>query len=765
MNNRFQRGRLGPIADYALLLGSGAGAVASLATQNAALATVPMTALVAAGLLNRRRIEQLLRQSDAAIADLEGQLISEVSVLTEQVSALPSPESITQLQRSAMAYSDRNITHCIESIDRLQRDFTHRLEALEAPDLSGFQQETTELRDQYTNLCTTVSNLSKQIERFSHAPRLEVTETDVAQLKTEVMQLRVSLESLSSESKTAQATLQDAVRHLDRRLRQMPNGADPNMLKGEVRELIKAVSDLVPRRDFVSLTEKLKAVQDNQEHLQHVVDRLRSGPDGMTSGQVAPTSIEVHQFRTDLAALATGLRQVENRLDDISVPFDITAEIRGTTATYLSGLQWQLSMLEQQTQDLMQQQEAWSAQPHSRLPVPLPPKSDAAAEKPDEGFQWLMSLRSNFQEQGWSAIEQSLSEALDSVSERLVLVWPWTSTVELDARLVDRFTELLAGGCRLEIGWCHPGDRTEGHLLRAIAQQWRLTTMQRRLLKSTLNHLLPLKQKYPELFSFKILGTKEQFIICDHRYAILGLQALPATSSVFPELDLRVKTSDTHIINQLLYRFEHPDMLPEEADAYFNRAVTRYDLRDAEGAVADYAQVLRLQPDDPVALNNRGLIMADKKHYQRAMDDFDQALRRYPHLFAARCNRGWLQMHQGNLNAAIADFSAAIQTSGKQVAIPYFYRGQARQRLDDSLGAIADFSQAIQKSPRAALPYCYRGAVYQRQGDVKRAINDLETAAAIMHAQGDHQALSRVTQALSSLKQAELTQPISLHSA
>ncbi|NEQ46028.1 MAG: hypothetical protein F6K00_21795 [Leptolyngbya sp. SIOISBB] len=768
MNNQSPSSRWSPLADYALMLGSGVGAVASLATQNAAVATVPMTALVAMGLLNRRRVEQLVKRNNGAIADLKGQFFSEVSVLTEQVSALPSPEAITQLQRSAMAYTDRNITHCIESLDRTERDLNQRLDTLASPDLSGLHQETAALRDQYIEMCTSVSNLSKQVERLSHLPRMEATETDVSQLKTEVMQLRVSLESVGSESKTAQATLQDAVRHLDRRLRQMPNGADPNMLKGEVRELIKAVSDLVPRRDFLALAEKLKIVQESQETLRQTLDHLRSTPEATANDQVClmPSARnEMQQFQADLVTLSSGLQQVESRLEDIAVPFDITTEIRGTTATYLSGLQWQLSMLEQQTQDLMDKQQAWAAQPQQHLPEATSRPSGTYSPENKHQCEWLMALQGRSTESGWSAIDQALFRALDEVSERLVLVWPWASTLELDQRLVERFAELLAGGCRLDIGWCHPGDRHQGRLLKSIAQQWRLTTAQRRLLKSTLNLLLPLKQKYPDRFSFKILGTKEQFIICDQQYAMVGLQSLPATSSVFPELDVRVKTRDSTVIAQLLQRFEQPDALPEDADAYFNRAVTRYDLRDAEGAVMDYAQVLRLKPDDAVALNNRGLIWAEKKHYQRALDDFDHALSHHPQLFAARCNRGWLQMQRGYLDEAIADFSQAIQTQQADTAIPYFYRGHARQNLGDILGAISDFTQAIQKNSRAALPYCYRGAAYQRQNDFNRAIHDLETAASLMHAQGDHRSLAQITQALTALKRVELTQPLALHSA
>jgi len=763
VNNR----RWFPVVEYALLLGSGAGAVASLATQNAAAASLPVSALVALGLMNRRRIDRALKITEEGLGSLEEKLVTEVSILTEQVSALPSPESITNLQRSATAQTDRAIAQFSDGLQKTRRELERRIEQFESPDLSHLYQDTAQLQDQYTYVCTTLSNLSKQIERLSNLPRMEATEADVSQLKTEIMQLRVSLEALGGESKIAQATLQDAVRHLDRRLRQMPNSADPYLLKGEVRELVKAVADLVPRRDFASLSEKLQGVQATQENLRQRVDRILTASEWINqNGRGRLELPEVKAMQAEMSQLAEGLKQVESRLEDISVPFDITAEIRGTTATYLSGLQWQFALLEKQTEELMErQQKIPSAAESGSLLVNLPMTVEATPTiAPTPAFQWLTAFRGDHPEEQWSAIDQALYQALDEVSERLVLVWPWSSAVALDSALTERFAEILARHCRLEIGWCHPGDRREGRLLKTIAQQWHLSTAQRQLLKSTLNRLLPLKQAHPEHFSFKILGTDEQFLVCDRDYAIVGLKSLPAASSSFPQLDLRVKTTEGTVINQLLHRFDNPDLLPEDATAYFNRAITRYDLRDPEGAIADFSQVLQLNPDDAVTFNNRGIIWAEKKHYQRALEDFDQAIHLEPYLFAARCNRGWLLMNQGKPNQAIADFDIAIHTEAT-AALPYFYRGTARQRLGDSLSAIADYTKAIQNDGQVAIPYCYRGAAYQRQGDIPRAITDLEMAASLLHAQGDHRSLAQVTQVLSSLKQAELTQPLRLHSA
>ena len=751
------------VTEYALLLGSGAGAIASLATQNAAIVSLPVTALIGLSLLNRRRIDQSINQSSEKLNLLEEQALTEVSILSEQISALPTPEAMKNFQQAAMEYSDRAVMQCSQLLEQAKRELEHQVGNLTIPDLGAVHQEMTQLQDQYTDLNTTLNNLNKQVDRLSSLHRMEETEDDIAQLRTEIMQLRVSLETLSGDSKTAQATLQDAVRHLDRRLRQIPANTDPNLLKGEVRELIKTVADLVPRREFSLLSEKFQGIQETQESLRQTIDRLQLSGGAISQNGHAPSPMpEIKALESELANLADGLKQVESRLEDVAVPFDITSEIRGTTATYLSSLQWQLALLEQQTQEMTKHQKDLNGSPI--LDPSLVPSAPAQASASDGPIQWLTAFRGETTEGQWSAIDQALMQAIDDVSERLILVWPWSSAVELDNRLIGRFSEILEQNCRLEIGWCHPGNRQEGRLLKGIAQQWGLTTAQRQLLKSTLNQLLPLKQKYPEHFSFKILGTDEQFLVCDDAYAIVGLQALPAASSAFTELDLRVRTTETSVIEQLQHRFDNPDVLPEDATAYFNRAITRYDLRDPDGAIADFSQVIRMNPEDAVASNNRAIIWAEKKQFQRALEDLNRAIEADSYLFSARCNRGWLLMNQGNLSQALADFDHAIQADPNS-AIPYFYRGTARQKLGDSLGAIADYTQAIQSNDQVALPYCYRGATYQRLGDISRAISDLETAASILHAQGNHRSLAQVTQVLSSLKQPEVVQPLQLRTA
>ncbi|WP_052288226.1 helix-turn-helix domain-containing protein [Leptolyngbya iicbica] len=83
--------KLSSSTEYALIFGAGASAAMSLAAQQIAAASVPVTALVAIGLLNRRRLDRHIQSSE-----LPGSLLEEQSPRTQtdaspQVSAQPMP--------------------------------------------------------------------------------------------------------------------------------------------------------------------------------------------------------------------------------------------------------------------------------------------------------------------------------------------------------------------------------------------------------------------------------------------------------------------------------------------------------------------------------------------------------------------------------------------------------------------------------------------------------------------------------------------------
>jgi len=86
-------------------------------------------------------------------------------------------------------------------------------------------------------------------------------------------------------------------------------------------------------------------------------------------------------------------------------------------------------------------------------------------------------------------------------------------------------------------------------------------------------------------------------------------------------------------------------------------------------------------------------------------------------------NRGMKQDYRG----AIAIFSELIQRY-PTYADAYFNRGIARAKLQDYQGAIADQTKAIDLNPQLAEAYQRRAEIYWQLGNYSQAKDDLRTA-------------------------------------
>lgn len=669
--------------EYALLLGSGAGAIAAVATQQALLAAAPLSLLAALGLISRQQLQLKLKRSQSVMLSINSRLDKRLLDMQEQLKDLPTHDQLKVIRQSMLAQNKQDILSLSQVMEHMRKKLTSQIDEKEFPELQELREYLVKLQERYTDLSIDLKDVKSRCQQLSDMSRLEATETMVSKLETELMQLRVHLESLGANVKNNYTGLNDRLNYLKQQVQQLTTEERQSLLRGEVQELVKTVSEMVSRDEFLMLSTQLK---------ESTADKL------------------------------------------------ILQELQTQNSNQTEQLLQRINMLEQQL-DMMTDSVLEAV---AETLAPLSPDPAAGVTE----HQWLLDFDTSA---GISNSRHALEQLLAQARERLVLVWPWADSVELDDDLLEQFRQLLGRNCRLDIGWCHQGDQREPALLRNISQRWSKNSTQHQQLKYALNQLLPLKQEYPRLFSFKILGTTENVAICDATCALIGMQALSTQISLFPTVKLKLRTTDPAVIQPLIQRFENPAIDAEDAGAFFNRGITRYDIRDCMGAIEDFTQVINIRPSAAV-YNARGVAWVDMGDYAKALQDFGHGIRLDARLFAARCNRGVLRIVVRDYGGALNDLEAAADLR-PQSAIPYFYQGQARQCLGDLPGASQQFGLAIERQPDLALPYCYRGAAYQKQGNLSQAVADLETAARLLRSSGDVTNLNQVMRKLERLKQ------------
>jgi predicted O-linked N-acetylglucosamine transferase (SPINDLY family) len=149
-----------------------------------------------------------------------------------------------------------------------------------------------------------------------------------------------------------------------------------------------------------------------------------------------------------------------------------------------------------------------------------------------------------------------------------------------------------------------------------------------------------------------------------------------------------------------------------DADAYFKRGLTLAEQGKYEDAVANYQQVLLLQPNSVAARNNLGNVFMWQGKLAEAVDSFRQALRCNPQSVDANYNLGRVLEKQEKLDEALAQFYQVVRLN-EDHAGAYLSLGSVLKELGRPEDAIAAFRSALQIKPDAAdAPLIHSNVVY-----------------------------------------------------
>lgn len=131
------------------------------------------------------------------------------------------------------------------------------------------------------------------------------------------------------------------------------------------------------------------------------------------------------------------------------------------------------------------------------------------------------------------------------------------------------------------------------------------------------------------------------------------------------------------------------------------RGYQRLQAGDYKGALEDYNEVVRLEPDDPENYLNRGLVREKMKDLAGALADYSHALKLDEKNPKAWVSRGNVVSKLGNWKEALEDYTVAI-TLDKSYALAYHNRGIARQNSGDQVGACEDLKTALKLGVKEA---------------------------------------------------------------
>jgi tetratricopeptide (TPR) repeat protein len=122
------------------------------------------------------------------------------------------------------------------------------------------------------------------------------------------------------------------------------------------------------------------------------------------------------------------------------------------------------------------------------------------------------------------------------------------------------------------------------------------------------------------------------------------------------------------------------------------RAQVRSDLQNYPGALQDFDRSIQLNPMDPSAFRQRAWTRWETKDLQGAIDDFTAAISRTEpsERAAIICARGNVEVSVHDYTSAMRDYAGSL-SANPEFSLAYKYRAKLKNRLGDNTGAVVDY--------------------------------------------------------------------------
>jgi tetratricopeptide (TPR) repeat protein len=175
------------------------------------------------------------------------------------------------------------------------------------------------------------------------------------------------------------------------------------------------------------------------------------------------------------------------------------------------------------------------------------------------------------------------------------------------------------------------------------------------------NHL---KQTLNQQHRQNIVGIPE---IIRRTIYLLGLSAIfinpvAASEVQFPQIS-STTTAETNIAQT-------------SANDFILRGVEKLATGDFRGAIDDFNQAIKIDPNSASAYSIRGHTYTLQGEFKKALTDLNRAIEIDPNFDPAYNNRGFAHLQMGDLEGAIADFQKAADLSRQQGNMTIYQNAQ-----------------------------------------------------------------------------------------
>jgi tetratricopeptide (TPR) repeat protein/S1-C subfamily serine protease len=174
---------------------------------------------------------------------------------------------------------------------------------------------------------------------------------------------------------------------------------------------------------------------------------------------------------------------------------------------------------------------------------------------------------------------------------------------------------------------------------------------------------------------------------------------------------------------------------PNFAEAYIGRGFLYYSQKKLDLALADYSKAIIHNPNDATVYYNLGLLYYNQEKLDLALSDWNKAIALNPNDAQAYTNRGALYSDQGKLDLALADYNKAIKLNPNFAPV-YYNRGNLYKNQEKLDLALSDWNKAIALNSNFAEAYANLGLLHKDIGNTKAARSNLQKAQQLFIAQG-----------------------------